>query len=439
MNMDIVIIAALLAANAFFVAAEFALVKAKGVRLEGFASRGARAALKAGDIQKNLDSYLATCQLGITMASLGLGWAGEPAVAAVLTPLFEQMGLPEEMLHTAAFIIGFLIFSSLHIVVGEQVPKTFAIRNPERVSMWIAYPLHTFYLLVLPMNYLLKGATLGILNLLRVPPATHEDVFSHDELKSLVDVSLEHGELHKDKAEMLTNMFAFDRGFARDVMVPQNKIDFLNLQDPIKTSIARVIETQHSRFPVVDGDKNNVVGVLLVKEMLNDILLKNNQNELEIGHYCRNVPFVPELMSASDLFESMRANRSHMVVIVDEYGSVSGLVTMEDLLEEIVGEIADELDEDESEFPIEKVEEGVWLAHGFVSMTQLARATGFRITEAIGANTISGLLMQRLSKVPVTGDSLTEGDFTFTVEAVTGRQVEKVRLQLIIPDLQENI
>jgi len=439
MNMDIVIIVALLATNAFFVAAEFGLVKAKGVRLEGFANRGMRSALKAGTIQKNLDSYLAACQLGITMASLGLGWAGEPAVAAVLTPLFEQIGLPEEILHTAAFVVGFLIFSSLHIVIGEQVPKTFAIRNPERVSMWIAYPLHAFYLLVLPMNYLLKGATLGILNLLRVPPATHEDVFSHDELKSLVDVSLEHGELHKDKAEMLTNMFAFDRGFARDVMVPQNKIDFLNLQDSTETNIAKIVETQHSRFPVVDGDKNNITGVLLVKEMLNDILLKSPQNELDITRFCREVPFVPELMSASDLFESMRANRSHMVVVVDEYGSVSGLVTMEDLLEEIVGEIADELDGDESEFPIEKTEEGVWHAHGFVSITQLARTTGFRITETIGANTISGLLMQRLSKIPVVGDTLIEGDFTFTVEVVTGRQIEKVRLEFAMPDLEENL
>jgi len=178
MNMDIVIILALLAANAFFVAAEFSLVKAKNVRLEAFANGGMGSALKASNIQKNLDSYLAACQLGITMASLGLGWAGEPAVAALLTPLFENFELSAEAIHTSSFIIGFLIFSSLHIVVGEQVPKTYAIRNPERVSMWIAYPLHAFYLLILPLNFLLNSATARVLKLFKVPPATHDEVFS---------------------------------------------------------------------------------------------------------------------------------------------------------------------------------------------------------------------------------------------------------------------
>jgi len=429
MNMDIVIIILLLAANGFFVAAEFALVKAKSVRLQAFADSGMRSAFKATAIQKNMDSYLAACQLGITMASLGLGWAGEPAVAAVLTPIFENFGLSEGALHTTSFIVGFLVFSSLHIVVGEQVPKTFAIRNPERVSMWIAYPLHVFYMLILPLNYLLKSATTGILNLLNVPPATHEEVFSHDELKSLVDVSLEHGELHKNKAEMLCNMFAFDRGFARNVMVPQTMVDFINLSDPIEANIARIIETKHSRFPVIDGDVNNLVGVLLVKDLTNDLLINKGKKELDLRAYCREVPIVPELMSANELFELMRSNRNHLVMVVDEYGYVSGLVSMEDLLEEIVGEIADELDEDESEFPIEEIDEGQWLAHGFVSLEQLSRKTGFKAEINGGANTISGLFMQRLSKIPVVGDSLAEGGFTLAVEDVSGRYVERASIR----------
>jgi len=429
MNMDIVIIILLLAANGFFVAAEFALVKAKSVRLQAFADNGMKSAFKATAIQKNMDSYLAACQLGITMASLGLGWAGEPAVAAVLTPVFENFGLSESALHTTSFIVGFLIFSSLHIVVGEQVPKTYAIRNPERVSMWIAYPLHVFYMLILPLNYLLKSATTGILSLLNVPPATHDEVFSHDELKSLVDVSLEHGELGKDKAEMLSNMFAFDRGFARNVMVPQTMVDFLNLSDPIDMNINKIIETRHSRFPVIDGDVNNLVGLLLVKDLTNDLLINSGKKELDLRSYCREVPIVPELMSAKELFESMRSNRNHLVMVVDEYGYVSGLVSMEDILEEIVGEIADELDEDESEFPIEKIDEGQWLAHGFVSLEQLSRKTGFKVEMNGGANTISGLFMQRLSKIPVVGDSLAEDGFTLVVEEVSGRYVERASLK----------
>jgi len=314
-------------------------------------------------------------------------------------------------------------------VVGEQVPKTFAIRNPERVSMWIAYPLHVFYLLILPLNYLLKSATTGILNMLKVPPATHEEVFSHDELKSLVDVSLEHGELHKDKAEMLSNMFAFDSGFARNVMVPQTKVDFLNLSDPDEANISRIIETRHSRFPVIDGDVNNLVGVLLVKDLTNDLLVNSGKKKLDIRAYCREVPIVPELMSAKELFEEMRNSHNHLVMVVDEYGYVSGLVTMEDLLEEIVGEIADEMDDEESEFPLEKTSDGEWLAHGFVSLDQLERKTGFKTKSNGGANTVSGLFMQRLSKIPVVGDSLAEGGFTLTVEEVSDRCVERASLK----------
>jgi len=429
MNIDIVIIAALLAANAFFVAAEFSLVKAKSVRLEVFANGGMGSALKASNIQKNLDSYLAACQLGITMASLGLGWAGEPAVSALLTPMFESFALPADMVHTSSFIIGFLIFSSLHIVVGEQVPKTFAIRNPERVSMWIAYPLHAFYLLILPLNYLLNSATIGTLRLFKVPPATHDEVYSHDELKSLVDVSRDHGELHNEKAQMLSNMFAFDRGMARNVMVPVTKVDFLDLQSPIETAIARMVETRHSRFPVVDGDVNHVVGVILVKDLINDMLSGKPPTEMNLTTYCREVPFIPELMSASELFDSMRNNRTHMVIVTDEYGAVAGMITMEDLLEEIVGEIADELDEEESEFPIEQGEDGLWLAHGLVSIAQLSTKTAFSPAHNTDANTISGLFMQRLGRLPVVGDSLIEGGFTLVVEEVSGRYVERVSLK----------
>ena len=425
---DILMITALLFANAFFVATEFALVKARGVRMETLAANGVRSAIMAMTIQKSMDNYLAACQLGITMASLGLGWVGEPAVEALMAPIFSQLPLSEESIHTISFLFGFMLFSSLHIVVGEQVPKTFAIRNPEPVSMWFAYPLHAFYLLMLPLNVMLKWATNGILGLFNVPEATHEEVYSNDELKSLVDVSRDHGELLGDKAEMLSNMFAFDRGIARNVMVPVTKVDYLDLQDPVESTIARIVETRHSRFPVVNGEVNHVVGVILVKDLINDMLAGKLPQELNLADYCREAPFVPELMSASELFESMRNNRTHMVIVTDEYGAVAGMITMEDLLEEIVGEIADELDDEESEFPIEQSTEGVWIAHGLVSIAQLSKKTSFSPAETTEANTISGLFMQRLGRLPVAGDRLVEGDFTLVVEEVSGRYVERASL-----------
>jgi len=423
MNPDLLIIIILLAANAFFVAAEFSLVKAKGVRLEGLAGNGSRPARLAVNMRNKMDHYLAACQLGITMASLGLGWVGEPAVEALLAPLFSHLPLPHEMLHTTSFLIGFLLFSSLHIVIGEQVPKTFAIRNPEPVSVLIAYPLHLFYLLMLPLNQLLRLATTGILAIFRVPAATHEDVFSSDELQSLVDVSRDHGELHKDKADMLSNLFAFDSGITRDVMVPVTKVDFLNLRDATALNIERITGMRHSRFPVIDGDINSVVGVLLVKDLINAILQGCDIHSLNLREFCRDVSFVPELMSANELFESMRTNRTHMSIVVDEYGAVSGLITMEDLLEEIVGEIADEMDENESEFPIEQLNEHSWAVHGLISLTQLYKQTGFK-AEQTDATTVSGLFMQCLGKLPEADDTLTETPFTLTVSSVADRSVE---------------
>ena len=189
------IVILLLVANGFYVAAEFALVKARGFRIESLAAEGSAAARLTIRIQSNLEAYLAACQLGITMASLGLGWVGEPAVAALLEPLFSSMGMSEATMHTSAFLVGFLLFSALHIVIGEQVPKTFAIRTAERVSILTAYPLHWFFLVLYPLNWVLNAASKGMLAMFGVKEATHGDVYSTDELRGLVEVSHEHGEI----------------------------------------------------------------------------------------------------------------------------------------------------------------------------------------------------------------------------------------------------
>ena len=221
-----IVVVLLLAANAFFVAAEFALVKARGFRIDALVSEGRSGATMARKIQQDLEAYLAACQLGITMASLGLGWVGEPAVASILHPVFEFLQTPESMIHTTSFLVGFVIFSSLHIVVGEQVPKTFAIRQSEPVSLWVAYPLRAFYLLVYPLNWALNRASGGILALFNVEEATHADVFTDEELRGLILVSKEHGVIKGKKAEMLTNLFKCQRTIP---VQPEIKFDNLGL------------------------------------------------------------------------------------------------------------------------------------------------------------------------------------------------------------------
>ena len=285
----------LLTANGFFVAAEFALVKARPFRIRGAADAGSAGAKLTLRIQGNLEAYLAACQLGITMASLGLGWVGEPAVAALLEPLFHSMGIPDSVLHTTAFVVGFLIFSSLHIVVGEQVPKTFAIRQAEPVAIWSAYPLHIAYLLVWPLNTLLNRASRSVLSLFGVEEATHADVLTGDELRGLVVTSEEHGEIHHQKADMLRNLFDFDQRQVSRVMIPRTNIKVLDVNAEPEANLAIIRDSRHSRFPVIDSlEGESIVGVVLVKDLQHAVLSGQPEPWKNIREVARQALVVPE-------------------------------------------------------------------------------------------------------------------------------------------------
>ena len=417
----------LLAANGFFVAAEFALVKARGFRIAARAEAGSPGARLTLRIQDNLESYLAACQLGITMASLGLGWVGEPAVAALLEPLFSRAGIPAEVLHTSAFITGFLVFSSLHIVIGEQVPKTFAIRRPEPVSVWVAYPLHLAYLLVYPLNWLLNKASSSILALFRIEQATHADVLSDEELKGLVATSKEHGAIGEDKAEMLRNLFEFDRSSVRRVMIPRGSVLVLDLSSPVEQNVELMRESEHSRFPVIDSAANDaLVGVLLAKDLFAAMLGGQQEPWKELARFCRPPLVVPEGQKLSRLFDSMRTERAHMAIVVDEYGEFAGIVTLEDLLEEIVGEIEDETDVDEEGPHIRPLAKGGWEVDGLISLNDLEREVGLRAAGDMEANTVSGLCMERLGRMPEPGDELSEGGYRLRVLSLEELRVGKV-------------
>lgn len=428
-NLSIAAIVILLAINAFFVAAEFALVKAKSFRIDMLADRGDKSALLTQKIQNNLESYLAACQLGITMASLGLGWVGEPVVAALLEPVFRLIGLSEAMIHGLAFIIGFLIFSSLHIVVGEQVPKTFAIRKAEPVSMWTAYPLHVFYVMAYPLNWLLNKASGSILAWFNVEEATHADVLSDDEIRGIINTSEKHGDLHADKAVMLHNMFEFDTHSVQQIMISRNEADVIDLQQPWEVNLETIRRTQHSRFPVFDGNLDTPIGILLIKDLYNPLLDQEALSDptSTIKEYLRDALLVPEKQPVIRLFESMRRSRSHMALVMDEYGGFSGVVTMEDILEEIVGEIADELDIDEPGAPA-RWKGDHWEADGLVSLTDLERIIDVDFPPNIDANTISGLFMDNLGRMPRSGDEIHVLNMRFLALSIENNRVGGVQI-----------
>ena len=429
-TINLIAVVLLLATNGFFVAAEFSLVKARGFRLENTAQGGSASARLTLRIQANLESYLAACQLGITMASLGLGWVGEPAVAALLEPLFLQMGMPEAVLHTTAFVAGFLIFSSLHIVIGEQVPKTFAIRRAEPVAIWCAYPLHASYLLVYPLNWLLNKSSRSILSLFNVEEATHADVLSGDELKGLVRTSREHGEIEHDKADMLHNLFEFDQYHVGRVMIPRSSVNVLDVSAPPENNLAIIRDSGHSRFPVIDtSNGEEVLGIVLAKDLHTAVLSGDSEPWRNLAAFCRIPLMVPESQQVSGLFDSMRRRKAHMALVMDEYGTLAGIVTLEDMLEEIVGEIQDETDVDNDATTILEIDANSWRVDGLISLIDIERAIGLKTPADLDANTLSGLFMHRLSRMPETGDYVIENHFRLTVESLVENRVGQVMIE----------
>ena len=428
---NVLIALVLLATNAFFVAAEFALVKARGFRIDSLAAQDRFAAKKTVEIQASLESYLAACQLGITMASLGLGWVGEPTAAVLLEPLFEPFGLSDKALHTTAFLVGFIVFSSLHIVVGEQVPKTLAIRKPEPISLLIAYPLHVFYVVCFPLTWLLNRTARGILNLLRIEEAPHNDILSNAEIRGLVDASALHGEMQEGQAEIINNIFRLDERAAERVMIPRVECHFLKIDTTPEENLRVIRETRHSRFPVIEEDAGNLVGMILIKDIVDALLSGESEPWRDLKKFCREPLVVPETLKISRLFETMRAEHAHLACVIDEYGSFVGLVTLEDLLEEIVGEIADEYDEEQSADEIREVSPHVVEVDARVRIDELNREFDYGLPHSDDFDTIGGFAFSHIGRIPSPGETPDWEKLGLTILDADTRRVLRVRIELL--------
>ncbi|BBP43973.1 hemolysin family protein [Thiosulfativibrio zosterae] len=437
---SLAVIVILLIANGFFVAAEFALVKVRMTRIESMAKEGGLSNKLMLMIKRNLESYLAACQLGITMASLGLGWVGEPAVAKLLQPLFASFGLSDEMLHISAFLVGFIIFSSLHIVIGEQVPKTYAIRKPEKVSIWVALPLHGFYLMTYPLTRALNWSASSILKLMGVKEASHEEIFSVEEISELIEASSESGEMDLSKADMIQNMFAFDSRIARDVMMSRSKVDCIDVCTPWQETVERIRMLGHSRYPLVDGSLDKALGFLLLKDVTNKILNNESLDESALREMARPAVIMPEVMSLQKAFDELRKSRNHMAFVIDEHGAFVGILTMEDLIEEIVGEISDELDDEEPN--IQETQAAIDIYAGFevdglMALHDFEKRVNEKFEGSLDVSTLSGLIMMQLNGLPEVGATVTYQGWVFKVESLAQYRPEKVFVKRL-PTKPEN-
>lgn len=423
---NLLLAAFLLFANGFYVAAEFALVKTRRFRMDAMAAEGRFGARLTQEILNNVEAYLACCQLGITMASLGLGWVGEPTVAALLEPVLHPLGLPDQAVHLTAFLIGFLVFSSLHIVVGEQVPKTLAIREPEPVSQWIAYPLWISFIAFYPLNWLLNNASRSILRMCGVKESSHQDILTYDEIEGLVDVSAEHGEVQQHHAEFIRNLFRFGELEVADIMIHRTNMRSLDGNDAPDHIIAEALASPYTRLPVWEDEPENIVGIIHVKDLLRAIQAAGGDvAEVDVKAIATKPWFVPDSTTLTDQLNAFLKRKAHFALVVDEYGEVQGLVTLEDIIEEIIGDIADEHDVEIQ--GVRPQPDGSVNVDGTVAIRDINRAMSWDLPDE-EATTIAGLVIHEARIIPEPGQAFTFHGFRFQVLRKNRNRITALRI-----------
>jgi CBS domain containing-hemolysin-like protein len=424
--LTLVLAVLLIAANAFFVAAEFALVKSKTFRLDALAKEGAIGAALSRRMLNDIEAYLACCQLGVTFASLGLGWIGEPTVAALLHPLLAPLGMPEQAVEVIAFVVGFLVFSSFHIVFGEQVPKTLAIREPEPLALWIAYPLRVIYLLFYPLNRGLNAAAGGVLRAFGVREGPRQEILTDTELAGLVEVSAEHGEVEEKQAEYISNLFRFGELSVGDVMVHRTSMYSVDADEEPAKVVDAVISGPYTRVPLWEKNPENIIGTVHTKDALRAVKTAGGDPaKVKIRAIAAKPWFVPDSTSLTDQLNAFLKRKAHIAFVVDEYGEVQGLLTLEDILEEIVGDIADE-----HEVTVQGVRpqpDGSFNVDGSVPIRDLNRATGWDLPDE-EANTIAGLVIHEAGIIPEPGQAFTFHGFRFQVLRKSRNRVTALRI-----------
>ncbi|MHB1327588.1 MAG: hemolysin family protein [Gemmatimonadales bacterium] len=416
-------VVALVLANAFFVAAEFALVGARKTRLEELSRTGDRKAILAYRAVQSLDRYISATQLGITLSSLGLGWIGEPALAHLIEGLFTFLptAIQPVAVHTVAVAIAFSIISVLHIVLGELMPKAVALLFPEEVSRWTAGPLMAFaWVMTVPIR-ILNGSANALLRLLRVRrPSEHARVHSAEEIRMLVEQSEVGGQVSREDARLIEGVFEFTEKTAQDVMTPRTEIVALEASLTVDQAAGIVAAAGRSRYPVHHDSLDEIVGITHAKDILK--ALRENPSQ-PIQSISRSPHLVPGTREVEDVLADMKRLKVHMAIVLDEFGGTAGLITMEDLLEEIVGPIFDE--HDLVEQPLDTADAP--LIDGAMPIDEFNEAYQAELDDA-DYTTLGGLLFGELGRLPVPGDRISLAGLTFEITAMEGRRVKAVRL-----------
>lgn len=411
--------------NGVFVSAEFSFVKVRPTRLSQLVAAGDRRAKIAQQCINNIDSYLSVCQLGITIASLGLGWLGEPVVAKLLEPLLPILGITSlAAVHSVSFVVAFTLVTFMHVVFGELVPKSLAIQRAESVTLWLAAPMRLFYYLFYPGIVIFNGTANRILRILGVKPASeHEESHSEEELQMLVSASYKCGHLDKSEWRLLQNVFEFEKRVAREVMVPRPEVVFLDRRSSLEENMEIARKSGHTRFPLCEADSDNVVGLVHIKDIF------RLDTGASIDDIKRNIMPVPEGMSLDRLLKEFQKNHQHMALVVDEYGGTAGIVTMENILEELVGQIQDEFDEEAPQVASEK--EGSYLVDGRILLEDAAEMFNLPVSDQEEYDTLGGFVFGKLGKRPRAGDVVELPDYRLEVVETRGLRIRRIRIVIM--------
>ncbi len=420
-------VAILIALTAFFVASEFAIVKVRSTRIDQLVAEGRKSATAAKTVISNLDEYLSACQLGITVTALGLGFLGESTVEALLHPLFGILNIPNSFSTVLSIALSFLIITFLHVVVGELAPKTIAIQKAERITLFFARPLIFFYKLMFPFIWVLNGSArllTGLFGFKRI--SEHDIAHTEEELRLILSESYKNGEINQSEYKYVNNIFEFDDRVAKEIMVPRTEIIALENDKSVQEILTIMTSEKYTRYPVLDGDKDHIIGLVNLKELLTDVVTGTGADGKTIEDYTRPIIHVIESIPIQELLAKMQRERVHMAILIDEYGGTSGLVTVEDIIEEIVGEIRDEFDTDEKP-AIQKINDTTTILDGKVLIGEVNDLFGLQIDDT-DVDTISGwILTEQIDVHP--GDKIPFGDYEFRIIEMDGHHIKSLEIK----------
>ena len=423
-----IIVFLLLLVNAFFVAAEFAIVRARKTKIEQLTKEGnvdAKIALKA---LEDVNFFIAAVQVGVTIASIGIGWFGSPTVEKMLAPVLVNIPAGHTYIAQAVTaIIAFMFITFLHVLIGEQVPKCIALQFPEKITIYVAKPMAAFMTISKPFVWLLNKSCNGILNLFRIPiNPSLKTVHTIDDLDMLVETSYDEGVLNETEKDIFHNVFQFSDLTAHEVMTPRTDMICVPIDMSLEELNQLAAENQYTRYPVYECDIDHITGFIHVKDLFQ---LSLNNEVCPIDKIQRKIELVPETITLDKLVIMFKKTRSQMAVVVDEFGGTSGIITLEDVLEEIFGDVQDEFDVDE-EIDIKEIQHDTYEVNGSMRLDELAKFFDIPVEdlEVEDVDTVAGLVVKELERIANVGDEVSYGDFEFLVKEVDGARITKIQL-----------